>query len=64
MKTGDMVRLKTGSKTMMVAAVNGNEVECIQYDGQKTFRSMFLIESLEVVASPDFNWKPPRGSSE
>jgi uncharacterized protein YodC (DUF2158 family) len=60
MKTGDFVRLKTGSNTMMVAAVNSEEVECIQYNGQKISHGTFLLKSLEQVFLPDFNWKPPR----
>ena len=54
------MRLKTGSNTMMVAAVNSEEVECIQYNGQKISHGTFLLKSLEQVFLPDFNWKPPR----
>ena len=64
MKTKDWVRLKTGGNTMLIAAVNGDEAECIQYDGEKCFRGTFPLESLEPVVAFDFNWQPPRSPSE
>jgi len=44
---GDLVRLRTGGAAMMVASVNGDDVECVQYDGNQCVRATFPVESLE-----------------
>ena len=51
MKLGDLVKLKSGGKTMMVASVEGDEVECVSYHDGKCVREKFPLDSLETATS-------------
>ena len=48
------MKLKTGGEMMMIAATDGEEAECVLYDGTKCFRRRFPLESLEAVSSFEF----------
>jgi len=50
MTPGTFVKLKSGSETMMVAAVAGEIVECFRYIDGKCIRGTFPWEDLEQMS--------------
>jgi uncharacterized protein YodC (DUF2158 family) len=58
LKLGDLVILKSGGYVMMVTKVDGNEAECLQFDGTKCSRLMFPLESLEPTTLDEVLRKP------
>jgi len=54
MNVGDLVKLKSGGRTMLVARVEGEEAECVQYDERTCTRGKFPVDELEIVDVVDF----------
>lgn len=50
-QVGDVVRLKAGGPKMTVEAVEGQNVDCVWFDGVKVFRDTFPARALEVPAA-------------
>jgi uncharacterized protein YodC (DUF2158 family) len=51
MTIGDIVKLLGGDRSMVVVAIQGENVECEWYEGEDRVAAEFHIESLEAVTS-------------
>jgi uncharacterized protein YodC (DUF2158 family) len=51
---GDIVQLKTGSRSMVVISVEGSIAQCAWYDARQQIRGEFPVESLEEISSFTF----------
>jgi uncharacterized protein YodC (DUF2158 family) len=61
LKEGDIVRLKVGSKEMIVSSVlDADTIECTYFDGERQFTASVPIADVEKMQVPrDPNLPPP-----
>jgi uncharacterized protein YodC (DUF2158 family) len=60
-KPGDVVRLRVGSREMTVSAINGNELTCTYFDGERQFTVAIPVDDVVPVAVPQNpNFPDPR----
>jgi len=54
MKMGDFVKLKSGGDAMLIASVEGDEANCVLYDGKECSRRKFPRAALELAPPVQF----------